>query len=396
MKSPRIANAVGHIDDDLISAAGESKKSKKNILLKWGSVAACLAVLVITGSFIVNMLMNAASENPDGADDRYKDFNIQAAESGILWPWEFETVYERYTEIEIDGIEYRSNGRAVSDALLKDKIGTYSAVGYDDFAEEKYTADFEVYQLRDVARNQYVAVKMENSYYVFKNAEYDPPNNLGELLKEVDLPKVIELSRFSENGDGPDRLHFILNGDDYVWDVLLSCQNAVFIDDEQWSQSDKYHLSFTITSEVLGIYKRAMYITADGYLWTNAFDWAYIYYIGEDAAEKIIKYAKDNSVATEYEPYRNTVTGKIVEITEDHILIDDSILCTNPEDGITFRILLNDIRICRYVDMGIIDIGDTVQITYEGTIDKENENVIDSAISASLAVISGGNVLIPE
>lgn len=44
-----------------------------------------------------------------------------------------------------------------------------------------------------------------------------------------------------------------------------------------------------------------MYVTVDGYLWTNAFNYQYLFNIGEDAASKIIKYAKENSTEAEYE-----------------------------------------------------------------------------------------------
>ena len=152
--------------------------------------------------------------------------------------------------------------------------------------------------------------------------------------------------------------------------------------------------SFTITSETLGVYKVAMYVTVDGYLWTNAFNYQYLFNIGEDAASKIIKYAKENSTEAEYEPYQNTIVGKITEITDEYILLDDSILCANPDDGITYKILLNDLRISRYAESGAIRVGENVQITYEGEIDESN--TIDSAISASDVVISGGDVLIPE
>ena len=75
---------------------------------------------------------------------------------------------------------------------------------------------------------------------------------------------------------------------------------------------------------------------------------------------------------------------------EEHV----STLCTNPDDGITYKILLNDLRISRYAESGTIRVGENVQITYEGEIDESN--IIDSAISASDVVISGGDVLIPE
>lgn len=48
MKTPRIVNSVGHIDDDLINDAVKSKKSsKKNVWIKWTSLAACFAVVLI-------------------------------------------------------------------------------------------------------------------------------------------------------------------------------------------------------------------------------------------------------------------------------------------------------------------------------------------------------------
>lgn len=395
MKKPRIANAIGHIDDDLVAGAAECKKNR-NHWLKWGSLAACFAVLLIAGTAILPSLFGG-NVTPNGTDGRYKDYNIHASESAIVWPWEYKTVYEKYASVEIDGIEYYGKGRAVSEALVSESIGNYTFVGYDEINDgKKYTAKFEVYKLQNIAQSQFVAVKMEDSYYVFKSSEYSPPSTLGELMETVNLSKVVELSRFSEKEDNPNSNHFVLNNDDYIWEVLTDCKSAVFVEDESWMVGDRDYLSFTITSDSLGAYKAALYVTEDGYLWTNAFDWQYLFNIGEEAAGKIIKYVKEKSIETEYEAYRNSVAGTIVEITEEYILVDDSILCKNPADGITYKVLLNDLRISRYVDYGIVKVGDTVQISYEGEIDETNVNTITSAISASKATISNGDVLIPE
>lgn len=396
MKTPRIANAIGQIDDDLVTDAAKCKKKNKKHWLKWGSLAACFAVIVIVGAAILPSLFRE-NVTPEGTDGRYKDFSIQASESAIVWPWEYQTVYEKYRNVEIDGIEYYGKGRAVSEALVSESIGNYTFVGYDEINDgKKYTAEFEVYKLQNIAQSQFVAVKMEDSYYVFKSSEYSPPSTLGELMETVNLSKVVELSRFSEKEDNPNSNHFVLNNDDYIWEVLTDCKSAVFVEDESWMVGDRDYLSFTITSDSLGAYKAALYVTEDGYLWTNAFDWQYLFNIGEEAAGKIIKYAKEKSIETEYEAYRNSVAGTIVEITEEYILVDDSILCKNPADGITYKVLLNDLRISRYVDYGIVKVGDTVQISYEGEIDETNDNTITSAISASKATISNGDVLIPE
>ena len=396
MKTPRIANAIGHIDDDLVTDAAKCKKKNKKHWLKWGSLAACFAVIVIVGAAILPSLFRE-NVTPEGTNGRYKDFSIQASESAIVWPCEYQTVYEKYRNVEIDGIEYYGKGRAVSEALVSESIGNYTFVGYDEINDgKKYTAEFEVYKLQNIAQSQFVAVKMEDSYYVFKSSEYSPPSTLGELMETVNLSKVVELSRFSEKEDNPNSNHFVLNNDDYIWEVLTDCKSAVFVEDESWMVGDRDYLSFTITSDSLGAYKAALYVTEDGYLWTNAFDWQYLFNIGEEAAGKIIKYAKEKSIETEYEAYRNSVAGTIVEITEEYILVDDSILCKNPADGITYKVLLNDLRISRYVDYGIVKVGDTVQISYEGEIDGTNDNTITSAISASKATISNGDVLIPE
>lgn len=413
MKTPRIANAVGHIDDDLITAAAESKKKTKyNTWLKWGSIAACFAVLVIAGAAILPWFLGgniapggtSGSVTPGGIDvgenagtgERYKDYNIYAGESAIVWPWEYRTVYEKYTNIEINGVEYLGKGRTVSAELVGEIIGKYAVVGYDEINNKKYTAEFEAYKLQSIAQNQFVAVEMEGSYYIFKNDEYAPPDTLGELMETVNLSSVVELSRFSENDNTPSGKHYILNSDNYIWEVLSDCKSAAFVEDQTWTVGDRNYLSFTITSDALGIYKVAMYVTEDGYLWTNAFSWQYLFNIGEDAAGKIIKYSKENSTKAEYEPYRNSVAGTIVEITEGYILVDDSILCNDPADGITYKVLLNDLRISRYVAHGVVKVGDTVQISYEGKINEGNGNIIAGAISALKATISGGDVLIPE
>ena len=394
MKKPRFSNAVGNLDDDLIEAAAECKRTKKpNLWLKWGSVTACFAVLVVAGAMILPSLFGGDS----GTSGKYKDI-IQAGESSIIWPWEYQTVYEQYTDLELDGVAYRSKGLEVSAELVSELIGTYTVVGYDETSDKKYTEDFEVYELKYADRSQFVAVKMDGKYYTFKKDEYAPPSNLGELFDLVDLPQVIELNRFSENGDGVDKKHHALSNDDYIWKVIAGCRDASFVDEEPgketWSVHDREYLSFTVTSETLGVYRVAMYVTKDGYLWTNAFNYAYIFDIGEDAAGKIIEYAMENSTEAEYEPYQNTVTGKVVEITNEYILLDDTVICNDPADGTTYKILLNDLRIKRYVDHEIIKVGGNVQITFEGEID--SQNTIDSAISAANVMISGGDVLIPE
>ncbi len=386
MKVPRTVNAIGCIEDDLITATESSQKRNVQPWLKWGALAACLTILMAAGAAAVPSLFDGNVATGD-TNERYKDFYVEADETAIVWSWEDRTVYEKYTALNLNGTEYGNRGRTVSAELVGESLGTHAVVGYDVITDHTYTADFEVYQLKYADKSRFAAVKMEDVFYVFMKNTYDPPATLGELLAWADLPRVIELRRFSENGGGPCDKHFALNEDEKIWDVLVDCKNAVFVEDATWTVHEREYLSFMVQSETLGAYKLAMYVTADGYLWTNTFSYGYLFDIGEDAAKQIMTYAKSNAEETAYEPYRNTIVGTIKEITDEHLLVDDAVLCKDSTDGITYKVLLNDLRISRYVDHDVVKEGDIVQIAYEGDVDTENANTIRSAVTAEKAIL---------
>lgn len=58
MKTPRIANALSQVDDDIISSAAHAKKIKKNKWLKWGSIAACFAIMLVVVVAVAPMVFN--------------------------------------------------------------------------------------------------------------------------------------------------------------------------------------------------------------------------------------------------------------------------------------------------------------------------------------------------
>ncbi|MBE6678519.1 MAG: hypothetical protein E7597_06975 [Ruminococcaceae bacterium] len=392
MKIPKIAKAMEHIDEDLIAEAlGKDKKTQSRHILKGGAVAACLALILIAGSITVPLLMKNKAKTEDGL---YKNFAVRIETSTILWPWDDLTVCEKYTETEIDGVKYLSRGSEVTKDLVGESLGVKVIAGFDEINDRKYTAEAEVFLMKGIAKNQFIAVKLEGSYYVFKNDKYAPPKTLGELFEEVPLDKLIELKRFSENGDGPDSDYFTLDGDGYLWQLLAECGNAHLIKDDLLLENGDY-ISFTVSSEAIGVYKRVLYITADGYLWTNAFDYGYTYNIGKDAAARIIKYAKENSKKAEYEPYLNSIIGTVVEIGEEYIIIDDTVLYNDPDNGKRYKVSTDDLRISRYIDKGVIKKGHTVGLDYKGEIDRDN--TVGSPLSIYRVYIqANGDAVIPE
>ena len=399
MKVLKIANAVGYIDDDLIESAAKNKRmAKRKSWIKWSAIAACIAVCITFGAVFLPIVIEKTthgSNDASGASDRYKNVQIGTNEFSIVWPWEYKTVYEKYTNLNINGVWYAGKRRAVSANLVGEKIGIYTVSGYDDTyigTNKKYYKDFEVYSLKYADKSEYVAVKMEGTYYTFMRSAYTP-SKLGELFALIDFPNAIKLNRFSVNNDGREKEYYSLSNGEYVWDVLANCGNAAFIKDDSYKESGEY-LSFTITSETLGVYKNVMNITADGYLETNMFYYRYLFFIGADAAGEIIGYAKENSEETDFEPYLNSVVGKITDITDEYIVINDSVLCNNSADGIEYKIPMNDLRISRYVDLNQIAKGSIVSVQYEGKIDEGN--IVEGVTNIMRARISVNGVEVPE
>lgn len=400
MKIPKIANAVGYIDDDLIKAAAENQRTtKRKTWVKCGAIAACIAVCIALGAFFVPFVIDKISHGdkaPEGPSDRYKNAQIGTSEIAIVWPWEYKTVYEKYTCLNMNGAGYQSKGHAVSANNVGAKIGKFAVRGIDncDNKSKEYSENFEVYSLKYADKVKYVAVKMEENYYVFENVTGNPPGTLGELFALIDFPNAIKLNRFFVNNDGTEKEYYLLSNGDYVWEVLANCRDAAFITDNSHSKSGGDSLCFTITSETLGVYKVAMYITADGYLETNMFGNRYLFFIGENASGKIIDYAKKNSEKAVFEPYLNSVVGKITDITDEYVTINDSVLCNNPSDGIEYKISMQDLRISRYVELNQIAKGSIVCVQYSGEIGEGN--IVEGVTNIMRARISANGVEVPE
>lgn len=388
MKTPRTANAVGHIDDDLITVAAESRKKKKNSWVRWGSLAACFALVVVAAVIALPLPEGTDPDGELGDSVRpYKDVTILSGSADYAWRWEYKTVEEKYTVLDIDGKEFSGRQREIGAALIGEKLGNYKVKGYDTYSEEFFYENFDVYEITGISSDAVVAVLMEGKYYVFFSDEKEPPATLGEVLDLYSLPNTVELKRFSLKEQGEEDQYFNLNNDDYIWQQLSGCRNAEYVDDDKWRESERDYISFTVTSEALGVYKRVMYITEDGYLWTNVFDVAYLYDIGKDATAKIIDYVLGNATPGEFLPYMYSLAGTITEIGDGYILLDDSVMCVDPEDGIVYRIITTDHKLSRIFAAEWLEVGDTVQVQYVDFVDLKPNAVVDSAVTVFKVMI---------
>ena len=397
MKTPRISEAIGNLPEDLVNGAVTYKRtSKKKSFIKWGSIAACFMVMVMAAALIVPMFLGGDPISIGGIDRDYKGV-ISGSEGDIEFPWEYKLTYEKYYTVKYNGNEYRTRARAINESLLGEVLGTCTAQGVDSYTDKTYTETFDVRKINGVSEEKMIAVGMDNEYYVYFNDEVKCPATFGELLDAYNLSETLPLIKFSVNEGYKEKGYYQITDDEYIWQVLSECRNAEFYaENDKWSRGDRNYLSFTATSEELGVYKKVFYITEDGYVSTNVFNYSYVYYIGEDAANKIITHAKSNATEAEREQYEYTIAGTITEIGDGYVLIDDTVLCKDKNDGMVFKILTEDLIIRRYLECTNIKVGDTVAVKFQTEIVLGEDNTVSGAISMYKGKVTDSGMAVPE
>ena len=397
MKTPRISEAIGNLPEDLVNGAVTYKRtSKKKSFIKWGSIAACFMVMVMAAALIVPMFNSGDPISIGGIDRDYKGV-ISGSEGDIEFPWEYKLTYEKFYTVKYNGNDYRTRTRAINESLLGEVLGTCTAQGVDSYTDKTYTETFNVRKIKGVSEERMIAVGMDNEYYVYFNDEVKCPATFGELLDAYNLSETLPLVKFSVNEGYKEKGYYQITDDEYIWQVLSECRNAEFYaENDKWDRGDRNYLSFTATSEELGVYKRVFYITEDGYVSTNVFNYSYVYYIGEDAANKIITHAKSNATEAEREQYEYTLAGTITEIGDGYILLDDTVLCKDKNDGMVFKVLTEDLIIRRYLECTNIKVGDTVAVKFQTEIVLGEDNTVSGAISMYKGKVTDSGMAVPE
>lgn len=191
MKTPRIVNAVGQIDEDLLAGAEKSAKIVRMNPVKWGAVAACLAVVVMAAAAVLPMLLREdapvapvasegtepASESASGKDD--------------------EMVYEVYS-YSVDEGEYAAYtaGKVIAAEKVGKKLSDVRVTGgWIDAAGEWISTEklgAEVYGIEGISPAVAVALRFTDKgeavttthYYVLLN----PAADLAPLAEYVIAP----------------------------------------------------------------------------------------------------------------------------------------------------------------------------------------------------------------
>lgn len=391
MNIPRIVNAIGYIDDDLITAALENPPRKRhNLMIKWMPVAACLAMVMIVSIFVPHFLRRYAV-----AEDKYK-YHVSEKERAIEWPWEYKTLVEKFPVVKFNGKQFTAKSQnSIHTEVMEEGIGSCVAEGLDSGTGKTYTETFEVRKIKGISEELMIAVGNEDGFYVYAVDEEAAPDTLGKLLELYDLSQNIELNHVAKCEDYEEKEEFLLDNDEKIWQILSGCGDAKLDDTSDFfERENRGYLAFTATSEALGVYNRVIYISEDGYFATNIFDYEYSYFIGKETAEQIISYVQKYSTETKSSTSLPTISGTVTEIGNGYIMIDDTVLCRKPKAGKKYKVYTDNIKVRRWIESGEIKAGDLVGVEFEGEISGNYE--VKGAYSVFTGTLEENGILNQE
>lgn len=362
------------IDDDILERSeGIAKKSRKNSWIKWAVMAVFLGIVMVT------VLVTILRENVVYVekDSTYgiicklqKRYNKKVYRNPseiyisprIKWPKEYSPLYLDCKEVTFNKKHYDTKTSStlalIDESLLGETLGNGKSkiTSGTLLKPEILDITLPVREILGVSSDLMIAVEMEGKYYVFENPLYGT-KTLGDMLNAYNLSQIVNLERYEWNDE-----YFILKEDDTVWELLEACSDAKYT--SNFPKNDSEIISFTVSSESLGIHLDEFRVRADGYV-----DMENTFFIGEEAAKEIIDYVKANSQKTGYDPYVYEIAGTFLNVKDGYIWLDDALLCRNKYKGKTFRINLKDfVHIRRYFECGEIQRGQLVIFTFSGTI----------------------------
>ena len=391
MNIPRIADAIGYIDDDLVTAALEiPSKKRHNPVTKWMTAAACLILFVIAGILVPHLLKNDAT-----AENKYK-YHVSKTEQAIEWPWKYKTAAEKYPAIKFNGKQFtvKSQNPIHTDAM-GDEIGSCPAEGFDSTAGKEYTETLEVRKINGISEELMIAAGNEDGFYVYAADEGIAPATLGKLLELYDLSQNIDLNYVTKCEDYEEKEELLLNNDDEIWQILAGCCDAKLDNTSDFfERENRIYLAFTATSETLGVYNRVIYISEDGYFATNILDYEYSYFIGKETSRQIISYVQKHSTETKSSSSVPTISGTVTEIGDGYMIVDDTVLYRKPKAEKKYKVYTDDIRVRRWIESGEIKTGDIVAGEYEGKISSKCE--VTGAYSIFTGTLEENDILTQE
>ena len=288
MKSYELLEAVGGIDYRHVLSA-ETVKKRSPIWIAWAA-AAC-AGLVIFGIWAYH------AENPYPAM-YVGPGKSDGCEMEEVPRWEDMTINLKYSEIVVNGLEYNARSGEVPADRIGEEIARVTAVGWDEYAEEKRYTDAEVYTINGISPSCAVAAHYdgEEGYYAAVRMAYHP-DTLGQFITDLDLENTLNINFAACEYRKPLSGEWITvryEGVDNrrLWEILTDCLDAEEIFDPEGNRLPDAILSLSVDVPILGYRGVSLSFCENGYIMTNILGTGKMFYIGEARVRSFVDYVR--------------------------------------------------------------------------------------------------------
>ena len=188
MKTPRIANALNQVDDDIVSGAVYAKNTKNNSWIKWSYIAACFVIVATVLALAPMMFAGEDFLSPINSDVSSTSSNETPHIKSDVPIVNNEGIYEKGYFYGIDEGAFSTyvGGKVITEDKILEKISDVSVTaGWKNDAGEWIDATEklrgEVYTIEGVSENVAVALKFIDKgeavttthYYVIMNPDED-------------------------------------------------------------------------------------------------------------------------------------------------------------------------------------------------------------------------------
>lgn len=319
MKREDIAEILSRTDSRFIEEAAAPTK-KKSRVLRYMSIAACLALAVLAVIAISRNDMVTPPVEPDGQTTTNESGGGEkvspeiatepAAEtvtdtaSMVLPQWADLAVPMRYSEARLGDITYSTQNKEISADNVFEPLGSTEMEGYDIYTDTRYTVNAELYSIKSISSECAVAVRIDGgeSFYVYVNALYEP-DTLGDFISDLNLKSTVVFLKayideyeYYDNGSEHRQRVYADFDDSVIWNLLEDALTAKNV--EYNHPYDR--ISIETDLPVLGYENISFCITPDGYIITNILDTQKCFYIGTEKFTQLDGYLKKNVPFKEY------------------------------------------------------------------------------------------------
>ncbi|MBQ6239884.1 MAG: hypothetical protein IJK56_05905 [Firmicutes bacterium] len=402
---------AGRLEENLLvnAAAPRWGRSLPMQWLRWIGTAAVVVLAFIGAMHLVELALgngnasrtvqndSSASEAPEGqiipdtkgevvllgGIPRMYKSSVSSQQGGTLtFPVVLPAGDIQYSAVIYNGQRYTSRGNQLRLSDLDHRLGSGGAVA-DAAGGEISAAEVDVYAIRSVSEEYFIAVEIDGKYICFMIEDFKAPATLGEFLDAFSPVRTVQVQYFYSMRQPEYHDMFITNDDNPLWEYMRRYSRAQLTSDTElrpdpsvWIDNPEikgWVYDFEISSPVLGNDDATMYLTSDGRMIIDLFGTPIAYTTGVDAWAGIFDRMEYTDI--DQATHQNFFIGTVTETGEDYILVDDTISCREQSEGLVFRIETENLIDRDYIYSKEFEAGDKVYVGFQGRIDQETMTV---------------------